>query len=154
MWRGFQVFPIGGTGVIIADMPTVLVVEDKAETRRPLARLLRHEGYSVATAINAFEAMAAVRSLKPDLMLLDVGIPPVDGLTALMLLKQEQPALEIPVVLVTGFSDENTMERARQLGVKAHLIKSQFTVQDLLEVVRRYAGPPESQNAATVPTTP
>lgn len=132
-------------------MPTILVVEDKAETRRPLARLLRHEGYNVATAINAFEAMASVRSLKPDLMLLDVGIPPMDGLTTLMLLKQEQPNLDTPVVLVTGFSDENTMARAQQLGVKAHLIKSQYTVEDLLDLVRRYAGPPESQNAAATP---
>jgi len=124
-------------------MPTVLVVEDQAETRRPLAKLLRQEGYNVATAINAYEAMAAIRTACPDLVLMDVGIPPIDGLTCLMLHRQENPACEVPVILVTGFSDDNTIARAQQLGVKAHLVKSQFSPEQLLELVRQYAGPAE-----------
>ncbi|HEX2971092.1 MAG TPA: response regulator [Tepidisphaeraceae bacterium] len=125
-------------------MPTVLVVEDEAATRRPLARLLRNEGYTVATAINAYEAMAGIRTLHPDLILLDVGIPPMDGLTCLMLMHQENPALQIPVILVTGYSDENTIARGQEMNVKAHLVKSRFTVEELMDLVRKYAGPAQA----------
>ncbi|MGE5610416.1 MAG: response regulator [Bacillota bacterium] len=125
-------------------MPTILVVEDEAATRRPLARLLRNEGYTVATAVNAYEAMAGIRTLKPDLILMDVGIPPMDGLTCLMLLQQEDPANRIPVILVTGFSDENTIARGQQMNVKAHLVKSQFTVDELMGLVRKHAGPAQA----------
>jgi len=129
-------------------MPIVLVVEDKADARRPLAKLLRQEGYDVLTAVNAYQAMAAIRSSRPDLILMDVGIAPIDGLTCLMLMHEENPAFEVPVMLVTGFSDENTIARAQQMGVKAHLVKSQFTPEQLLELVRQYAG------SASPPRTP
>src|SRR5215204_5545511 len=117
---------------------TILVVEDSAESRRPLTRLLKAEGYHILTAENAFEATALVRNEHPDLMLLDVGIPPVDGLTMLMLLEQERPRQTCPVILVTGACDENTTARAQQLGVKAHLVKSKYKPEELLALIKQH----------------
>lgn len=118
------------------DMSTVLVVEDQSETRRPLAKLLRLEGYEVLTACDAYAAAAAIRNDAPDLVLLDVGIPPMDGLTMLSLLRDEPQFRDIPVVVVTGRTDENTVTRANQLGVRRCLIKSQFTADELLDTIR------------------
>jgi len=63
---------------------------------------------------------AAIRSETPDLVLLDVGVPPMDGLTTLSLLRDDPKLRDIPVVLVTGQADENTIARAGRLGVKGY----------------------------------
>ena len=124
-------------------MPTILVVDDHAPTRRALGKLLRDKGYSVLPASDAFEAMAAAKKLNPDLILLDVMIPPMDGLTFLMLLRENMNS--VPVILLTGLSDPHTIARARELGVKEYLVKSQYTTPQLLSLVKQYtsraAGP-------------
>ena len=122
-------------------MATILVVEDQAETRRPLAKLLRLEGYDVLTAINAYAAAAMIRNDNPDLILLDVGIPPMDGLTLLMVLKDEMPMQELPpVILVTGQCDANTQARAQAAGVKEYMVKSQFQPEELLAAIKKHIG--------------
>ena len=130
-------------------MATILVVDDEAADRRPVAKLLRDRGYNVITAINAYEAMAAYKRENPDLILLDVGIPPMDGLTFLMLLRQEAPGRDVPVIVVTGQSDENTVSRARDLNVRELLVKSEFEPGQLMELVdkhvRRAEVPGEAQ---------
>src|SRR6266550_5440306 len=98
-------------------MPVILVVDDEPEDRKPLAKLLRTKGYQVLTASNAFEAMAAARRDDPDLILLDVAIPPMDGLTFLMLLRESDVGRDTPVIVITGMSDENTLSRAHSLHV-------------------------------------
>jgi len=119
-------------------MPTILVVDDHGPTRRPLVRLLQLEGYKVVSAADAFEATTMAKRNLPDLILLDVMIPPIDGLTFLMLLRQEGPQFQVPVILVTGLNDSQTAERARELGVKDYLVKSQFTLEELIRLVKKY----------------
>jgi len=118
-------------------MPLILVVDDHAETLKPLVRLLQLEGYTAVGASNAFEALAATQQSNPDLILLDVMIPPMDGLTFLMRLREDPKGREIPVIVVSGLSDPQTIARARDLGVKEQLVKTQFTTEQLLEAVRR-----------------
>ena len=134
-------------------MATILVVEDREESRRTLTRLLRQEGYQVLTASDAFSATAMVHNNHPDLMLLDVGIPPVDGLTMLMLLRQESPRQDVPVILVTAAKDPNTVARGQQMGVKAHLVKSEYNPAELLALVRTYL-PQAAADAAADPKAP
>ncbi len=117
-------------------MGTILVVDDHAETRRPLVRLLQLEGYQVQGAGNAFEAIGLFNQAIPDLILLDVMIPPMDGLTFLMRLREDVRGRDVPVIVVSGLSDAQTIARARELGVREHLVKTQFTPQQLLEAVK------------------
>jgi CheY-like chemotaxis protein len=119
-------------------MPTILVVDDHGPTRRPLVRLLQLEGYKVVSAADAFEATTMAKKNLPDLILLDVMIPPMDGLTFLMLLRQEGPQFQVPVILITGLNDAQTAERARELGIKDYLVKSQFTLEELIRLVKKY----------------
>jgi len=118
-------------------MGTILVVDDHAETRRPLVRLLQLEGYKAQGASNAFEALGMFNQAVPDLILLDVMIPPMDGLTFLMRLREDLRGREVPVIVVSGLSDAQTISRARELGVREHLVKTQFTPQQLLDAVKR-----------------
>jgi DNA-binding response OmpR family regulator len=121
-------------------MSKVLVVEDSAEERRPLTRLLKQEGYEVMTAWDAFTAAAMIRNDAPDLVLLDVGIPPMDGLTMLMLLRAEHQATNVPIFLVTGHSDEHTAIRAADLGVKRVFVKMKYEPTDLMDAIRAELG--------------
>jgi CheY-like chemotaxis protein len=119
-------------------MATILVAEDNPDARRPLVRLLRIEGYDVLVATTAFEAMAHAQRGNPDLILLDVGMPPIDGLTFLSRLREMPGGADLPVILVTGYSDPLTRQRAEDLGVKEVLIKSQFSPEELIAVVRTH----------------
>jgi CheY-like chemotaxis protein len=119
-------------------MGTVLVVDDHGDTRRPMVRLLQLEGYKAIGASTALEALAATNHENPDLILLDVMIPPMDGLTFLMRLREDAKGREVPVIVVSGLSDPQTVARAKELGVKEHLVKTQFTPQELLEAVKRH----------------
>jgi DNA-binding response OmpR family regulator len=119
-------------------MSTILIVDDDPQTTKPLARLLEMEGHKVYSAGNALMAMATALDRTPDLILLDVAIPPMDGLTFLFLLRERPAGKDVPVIVITGMEDESTMRRARELGVAEYLVKSQFKTRDLLDLVRRY----------------
>ncbi len=119
-------------------MGTILVVDDHAETRRPLVRLLQLEGYQATGAGNALEAIGLFNQAIPDLILLDVMIPPMDGLTFLMRVREDVRGRDVPVIVVSGLSDPQTTARARELGVREHLVKTQFTPEQLLDAVRRH----------------
>jgi CheY-like chemotaxis protein len=119
-------------------MSLILVVDDHADTLKPLVRLLQLEGYQATGATNAFEALAATQNSTPDLILLDVMIPPMDGLTFLLRLREDPKGREIPVIVVSGLSDPQTMARAKELGVREQLVKTQFTTQELLDAIKRH----------------
>ena len=126
-----------------ATMPTILVAEDSADARRPLVRLLKGEGYDVLTAGNALETLSIAQRENPDLILLDVAMPPFDGLTVLARLRDGNGGNNVPVIIVTGMSDELTHRRAEELGVKEYLLKTHFTAEYLLNCVRRHVRPDE-----------
>jgi CheY-like chemotaxis protein len=132
-------------------MATVLVVDDDPQARKPLARLLEMEGHRVFCADNAVAAMAAAASRqdRPDLIILDVSMPPMDGLTFLFLLRERSFGRDIPVIVVSGHDDEHTIQRARDLGVVQYLVKTHFKTSELLDIVRRYcsAGAAQEEGA-------
>ena len=119
-------------------MGRILVIDDHAETVKPLLRILQLEGYTATGAANAYEALAAVQQTAPDLILLDVMIPPIDGLTFLMRMREDAKSREIPVIVVSGLSDPQTMARAKELGVRESFVKTQFTSDELLASIAKY----------------
>jgi DNA-binding response OmpR family regulator len=122
-------------------MATVLVVDDDPQITKPLARLLKMEGYDVYCAGNAVMAMAQAIGHEPDLILLDVALPPMDGLTFLFLLREKPCGRDVPVIVISGHGDDNTIRRAQNLGVNEYLVKSQFTTAQLLALIRQYCPP-------------
>jgi CheY-like chemotaxis protein len=114
-------------------------------------KLLKLEGYEVHGAASAFEALAVARQNQPDLVLLDVMIPQLDGLTLLMLLREDPQFRQLPVVILTGVCDEHTLARARDLGVRDYLLKAQFSPEQLMGVIRRnLTAPTETPEQQTV----
>ena len=117
---------------------TVLVVEDSPASREVVMRILRRQGYAVEGAADAFEALLAIRRRQPDLVLLDIMMPGMDGITLLAMLHDEPATRELPVILLTALSDETRRERARELGAKEFLVKTRFSYDELLGQVEKH----------------
>jgi CheY-like chemotaxis protein len=121
-------------------MCSILVVDDHAITREPLAKLLRYEGFDARCAANGIEALDAVRLHKPDLVLLDVVMPKMNGVDFLDALRSNAQSKSIPVIALTGVLDPNHLARLRELGVVEVMTKARFTVDQLLERVHALVG--------------
>jgi CheY-like chemotaxis protein len=119
-------------------MRTILVVDDHAVSREPLAKLLRYEGYETASAANGAEALRAVAARRPDLVLLDVMMPKMDGLTFLEAARQTPGWGDVPVIVLTGVLDPNQIARAKAMNVREVMPKAKFTIDDLLCRIREH----------------
>jgi two-component system response regulator MprA len=118
-------------------MSLILVVDDHAATREPLAKLLRYEGYETAVASNGAEALEALRERRPDLVLLDLLMPKMDGMTFLDQAAREPHGTGLPVIVVTGGLNVSQVRKATELpGVVEVMSKARFTVDGLLTRIR------------------
>ncbi|MGD8743612.1 MAG: response regulator [Granulosicoccaceae bacterium] len=95
---------------------TILVVDDVEENTLLISRMLKHDNYQVQTASNGREACDILKSERIDLVLLDINMPFIDGITVLKQ-KQENPALAaIPVVMLTALDDPDTALECMRIG--------------------------------------
>ncbi|KAA2261608.1 response regulator [Solihabitans fulvus] len=110
----------------------VLVAEDEALIRLDLVEMLREEGYEVAgEAADGEEAVRLATELRPDLVILDIKMPGVDGIEAASVIAGGRIA---PVVMLTAFSQRDLVERARDAGAMAYLVKP-FAKRDLVPAI-------------------
>ena len=121
-------------------MSTVLIVDDTAVAREPLAKLLRYEGFDTACATNGVEALETVRSRHVDLVLLDVMMPRMDGVKFLEALRSEEHGKKVPVILLTGSMDDRQVARASRYDVRAVFRKASFTMDELSACIHVNAG--------------
>ncbi len=104
-------------------MTRILVVDDSADIRLLLSRSLKAAGYEVFQATDGSEVMAAVQSYEPELVLLDVSMPTMDGFTALGKLKGDPRTKGIPVIMITAKGHPDDLEMARSLGALDYINK-------------------------------
>lgn len=119
-------------------MATVMVVEDVDIIRETVAKLLRREGFTTLIAANGEEALRVLNSTRPDLVLLDLMMPKMDGLTCLQRLREMPGAQNVPVIIMTAMDDPSMSDEARRLGVNDYLVKTHFTIGNMLQKVRQY----------------
>jgi CheY-like chemotaxis protein len=118
---------------------TVLIVEDDAETRAALSALLEDEGYEVLQAAHGGEGILLAHQRRPDLILMDVSMPVVDGLDAAESLKLSPLTRAIPIVAITAETIEPQLERVR-LAFDA-MLRKPCTPLELLGEVERQVQP-------------
>ena len=103
--------------------PLILVAEDNEDNRLIAATMLRHVGYRVAVATTGSEAMELARSLDPALVLMDVGMPDIDGWTATRALKSDPKTRHIIIIAFTAHALPGDRETARNAGCDGYLAK-------------------------------
>ena len=104
-------------------MPLILVVDDNPDVRLALSTLLEDEGYEVSEASDGDLGLDAARERKPDLILLDLMMPRMDGFETLKELKKDENLANIPVVVLTARRGSEDMTLARALGAIDYLNK-------------------------------
>lgn len=112
----------------------ILIVDDHADNRNAYASVLEHFGYEVATAGNGKEALDRARLLRPDLILMDLSMPVMDGFEATERLKDDEATRRIPVVAVTAHDGPGFRRRASEVGMKGYLAKPCLPMHLLREV--------------------
>jgi two-component system cell cycle response regulator DivK len=103
--------------------PLVLVVEDYQDAREMYTAYLQFSGYRVAEAANGLEAIEKTRELMPDIILMDLALPKIDGWQATRELKADDRTKHIPIVALTGHALAGHSEQARQAGCDSFVTK-------------------------------
>lgn len=118
-------------------MARVLVVDDAKFMRMRLTKLLQDAGYDVIEAANGVEAIEAYKAHRPDLVLMDITMPEMDGLTALKAIKQLAP--DANVVMCSALGQESTVKESIRAGAKDFLVKP-FQHERVLQAVKKLVG--------------
>jgi CheY-like chemotaxis protein len=108
-------------------MARVLVVEDHADSLEAMSLLLKLTGYEVTTAVNGREALASVIDRTPDVLLLDLSMPEMDGVQLIQTVRSYHRLSSLPVVVLTGTIAGRLYDEAKSLNVNSLLIKSAAT---------------------------
>jgi CheY-like chemotaxis protein len=118
-------------------MPTVMVVDDTAIIRETVARILRKEGYTTVCASNGKEALETIQAAAPDIMLLDIMMPEMDGMATLAHLRQNPRWHSLPIIMMTALSDDEHQSKAEMLGASDYMVKARVSIDQMLQRMRR-----------------
>jgi two-component system cell cycle response regulator DivK len=115
----------------------ILVVEDQMDNRQILRDLLGNAGYTLVEAENGEEALAAVAKQRPDLILMDIQLPVMDGYEATRRIKSDPATKSIPIIVITSYALSGDEGKARAAGCDAYVTKP-YRPRQLLAKVREF----------------
>ena len=115
----------------------ILLVEDDRFLRKAAQTALTRRGYHVETACDGEEALRLVRADKPELILLDLIMPKVQGFEVLRVLKADAETASIPVIVLSNLSQDHDREVTRAAGAVAHLVKANMSLDEVVATVDR-----------------
>jgi two-component system cell cycle response regulator DivK len=118
---------------------TIMVVEDYDDTRHLLKRVLENEGYQVLEAVNGQEAIQIAQKEHPDLILMDLDLPILDGIGATQYIRQQSDTKAVPIVAMTAYPMSYTRVKAFAKGCNDYLSKP-IDFDELKKHVMRYLG--------------
>ncbi|HSC95179.1 MAG TPA: Hpt domain-containing protein [Burkholderiales bacterium] len=117
--------------------PVIMVVDDSLTVRKVTSRLLEREGYAVITAKDGVDALEQMRDTLPDVMLVDIEMPRMDGFDLVRIVRRDPRTQRIPIIIISSRTAEKHRHQAAQIGANAFLGKP-YQESDLLEHVARY----------------
>lgn len=126
----------GAKKLNIKNMTKILIIEDDSFVIDIYHTKLSQEGYEVIEARNGIEAMKKLGEVRPDLILLDIIMPYMDGIEVLHKIKKDEKLKTIPIILLTNLSQKEEINEGLGLGANDYLIKSHFTPSEVLEKIK------------------
>ena len=118
-------------------MKTVLVVDDENDIVQLIRYNLEREGFRVESAATGDGALLKATEVRPDVILLDIMLPGMDGLSATKIIKADPELKEIPIFALTGFAMESDKAKATDIGLAGYIVKP-FSVKSLLETLANH----------------
>jgi DNA-binding response OmpR family regulator len=118
----------------------ILFVEDDDALAGVYLVRLQAEGFDVKRVANGEDALAAATAFHPDLVLLDVMMPKVNGFDVLDILRNTPETANLKIIMLTALSQESDRKRAEVLGVDEYLVKSQVVITDVIDRIKHHLG--------------
>lgn len=122
----------------MSDQRTILLVEDEPILSNLLCQRLEKEGFKVVAAHDGEEALEVLKSVKPDLILLDVILPKISGFELMERLKEGPEFQKAPIVIISNLGQENDMEKGQALGAVGYFVKAKMSIEELVGKVRDF----------------
>lgn len=114
----------------------ILVVEDDKFLRELITQKLMKEDYETSEAVDGEEGIKKIKEEKPDLVLLDLILPGIDGFEVLSKKREDASLGQIPVIILSNLGQKEDVERGLKLGAVDYLIKAHFTPGEIIEKVK------------------
>ena len=115
----------------------ILIIEDAETLRFFLSRKFKGEGFDIEEAVDGEEGIKKAKESKPDLILLDLLLPGIDGFEVLSILKKDSRLESIPVIIISNFSQEEAVKRGLKLGAIDFLVKANLSLNEIAERVKK-----------------
>jgi len=127
-------------------MAKILLIEDDKFLRELIIQKLGKEGYDVTEAPEGEAGLAKMKEDKPDLVLLDLILPGIDGFEVLSRMKKDPDLAQISVIILSNLGQRDDMQKGIALGAKDYLIKAHFTPGEIVEKIRATLQTPKEQS--------
>ena len=125
----------------------VLIVEDEPAILYSLKKIMAEAGYQVTTAEDGEKGLNMIKNDRPDLILLDIMLPKVNGFDIMEFIKKEEATKNIPVMVLTNLNDPDSIKRSVALGAAGHLIKTETRPQEILAHINKILKKGEENNS-------
>jgi CheY-like chemotaxis protein len=123
-------------------MNTILIADDNMIFRQVMEVTLKARGYATVAVTNGQEALDQMAQCSPDLLILDVAMPVMDGIAVLKQLRSDTRWATLPVILMTAMTERDCLDREPDLSVQACLTKSHFSLADMVKTIQSLLSEP------------
>jgi|YelNatPaOPRAMG01_1025707.scaffolds.fasta_scaffold03883_15 DNA-binding response OmpR family regulator len=115
----------------------ILFIEDERELQKALREFLEKEDFEVLSAFDGKSGLEMAEKERPDLILLDLILPKMDGFKLLEKIKQKEETKGIPVIVLTNLEEMKSVEKAINLGARGYLVKSYYSLEELVDKIKK-----------------
>ncbi|MFA6082524.1 MAG: response regulator [Patescibacteria group bacterium] len=122
-------------------MHSILIIDDEPAIIEMYKIKLEQSQYKVFTALSGTAGIEIAKHEKPDIILLDIIMPKINGFDVLKILKEDPETQSIPVFMTTNLPEHTSGEKAKSLGAVNYLVKAEYEPGMVVEVLNRYLGP-------------
>lgn len=114
----------------------ILIIEDDSILQKALLEFLTAEGFETMSALDGEEGVKIGKEKKPDLILLDIVLPKMDGYEVLKAMKADENTKKIPIILLTNLGSLNDVQKALDLGATTYLIKADYKLEEVTKKIK------------------
>ena len=118
-------------------MKTILFIEDESTLQKTLGEVLTKEGYQVISALDGEIGLRMAKEKKPDLILLDLILPKMNGFDVLKKIKEDTEIKDIPIIVLTNLESMEDIQKALELGAATYLVKANYGLEEVLEKIKK-----------------
>ena len=121
-------------------MKTILFIEDESALQKTFGEILNQEGYQIFSALDGEIGLRLAKEKKPDLILLDLILPKINGFEVLQKIKEDKETKDIPVIVLTNLERIEDVDKAIELGATTYLIKANYNLEEVMEKIKKALG--------------